>query len=249
MTVLVTGGRGVFGSLLTSSLRARGSEVVISSRRNTPGVRHLDLTRGSVDPSLFDGISTLVHAATNPARPNTVDVSGTERLLEAARRADLQHFVYLSIVGVDDHPFPYYKAKQRAEQLIESSPVPSTIIRATQFHEFLARIFDTGPVIVRFSGFEFQVIDGATVAARVAAITEAEPMGRVADIGGPESVTMQHMAESWKRVRGSRKPIVTVPLRGKIASSFRERRHFTPNRVEDSPTWDEWLRSHLQAET
>ena len=248
MSILVTGGRGTFGRLLVPALEALGADVVITTRSDAagPSRRTLDLTGPDISPSLFEGVSTVVHAATNPARSEKVDVDGTKRLLAAAAMADVEHVVYLSIVGIDDHPFPYYRAKLQAERYIEGAGLGHSIVRATQFHEFLARIFATGPVTVRFPGLEFQVIDGAAVAERVAQIAIGPPVGRAPDIGGPQAETMQHMAETWKRVSGSRKPIVPIPVAGKIARAFRERRHFTPNRLEGSRTWDEWLRSQYR---
>lgn len=246
MSILVTGGRGVFGRLLVPALEALGSDVFITTRSTTPAgtsQRTLDLTNSDVSPSLFEGISTVVHAATNPARPKAVDIEGTRRLLAAARSGGVEHIVYLSIVGVDDHPLPYYRAKRATERLIEGSGLAYSIVRATQFHQLLARVFATGPVTVRFPGLEFQVIDPTAVAEHVARIAMGAPAGRLPDIGGPQGETMQHMAESWKRVTGSRKPIVPIPVAGKIASAFRERRHFTPNRLAESRTWDDWLRS------
>ena len=187
-----------------------------------------------------------MHAATNPAHSKTVDVDGTKRLLTAAALAGVEHVVYLSIVGIDDHPFRYYRAKLQAERYIEQSGLGHSILRATQFHEFLERIFTTGPVTVRFPGLEFQLIDGAAVAEHVARVAVGPAAGRLPDIGGPQAETMQHMAESWKRVSGSRKPIVPVPVAGKIATAFRERRHFTPNRLEGSRTWDDRLRAQQE---
>ncbi|NNF64726.1 MAG: NAD(P)H-binding protein [Acidimicrobiia bacterium] len=245
MAILVTGGRGTFGRLLVPALESLGADVIVTTRSETtgPSQRTLDLARSEVSPTLFEGVSAVVHAATNPSRPKKVDVDGTKRLLDAAATAGVEHVVYLSIVGVDNHPFPYYRAKLDAERHIEQSGLGHSIVRATQFHEFLARIFATGPVTVRFTGFEFQVIDGAAVASHVAQIALGAPGGRLPDIGGPQTETMQHMAESWKRVTESRKPIIPIPVAGKIATAFRERRHFTPNRLEGSRTWDDWLRS------
>lgn len=246
MNVMVTGGRGTLGRLLVPRLVAAGHEVIVTSRSDRPApagtsLRRLDLTEEHVDPAAFDGVDTLVHAASNPARTKSVDVKGTDQLLDAAAAAEVTHLVYLSIVGIDDHPFPYYKAKLAAERLIEQHSTPHTLLRATQFHEFLDRIFSTGPLITVFPGLEFQVIDGGVVADRLVELVAAGPSGRADDIGGPQSESMRDMATSWKRATGSRKPIVRIPVFGKTARAFRERRHHTANRLAGTPTWDEWL--------
>ncbi len=216
--------------------------MVVGSRAAGPGRIALDISR-PIDPAQLDGISAVVHAASDPARVKSVDIGSTERLLRACEAAGTEHLVYLSIVGIGDHPFPYYRAKVAAEKLIEASDVLNSIIRATQFHEFLARIFRTSPVVVRFVGLEFQVIDGGTVADAVAEIVAEGPCGRAPDIGGPSAESMKDMATSWKRVSGSRKPIVPVPVVGKAAAAFKARRHFTDNMLKNSPTWDSWLAS------
>ncbi|MFW2383682.1 MAG: SDR family oxidoreductase [Acidimicrobiales bacterium] len=242
MSVLITGGRGTFGQLLAPRLEAAGTHVTIGSRSSGADRVALDVSK-PIDPKQLTGISTVVHAASDPARATSVDIGGTERLLRACEAAGTEHFVYLSIVGIDDHPFPYYRAKVAAERLIEASDVPHSIIRATQFHEFLAKIFSTSPVVVRFVGLEFQVIDGGTVADRVAEMVGVGPSLRVPDIGGPRGESMKHMASSWKRASGSRRPIVPIPVFGNAAAAFKERRHFTDNTRADSPTWDSWLAS------
>ncbi len=249
MRVMVTGGRGTLGKLLLPRLLAAGHEVVITSRSDHPSEsgperRRLDLARPEVTPGIFDGIDTIIHAASNPARPATVDVRGTALLTGAAAQTGVEHLIYPSIVGVDDHPFFYYRAKAAAEQRIEQGRVPHTIVRATQFHEFLDRIFSTGPFITVFPGFSFQVIDGDYVADRLVALVAAGPQGRVADLGGPHPERMRSMAATWKAASRSRRPVVPVPVVGKTAAAFRRNQHHTPNRATGTPTWDTWLERH-----
>ena len=86
-------------------------------------------------------VDVIVHCASSPRKTREIDVEGTKRLLKAADRAGVSHVVFISIVGIDRNPyFPYYRMKLETERLIESSPVPGTILRATQFHEFVLGI-------------------------------------------------------------------------------------------------------------
>jgi uncharacterized protein YbjT (DUF2867 family) len=247
MKVLVTGGRGVLGRMLTPRLGAAGHEVVVSSRKEHavpegPEIRVLDLTDASSTEPALDGIDTVLHAASNAARSKTVDIEGTARLLEAAERAGVGHVVYISIVGVDQHPFPYYRAKLTAEGLVSDSATPDSILRATQFHEFLDRILASGgPIIPVFRGFEFQVIDSGAVADRLVALVDAGPQGRVDDIGGPRSEPMHDMAHSWKHATGSAKAIMPIPVFGRSAQAFRSKAHHTPNTLAGTTTWDDYL--------
>lgn len=247
MTVMITGGRGTFGKLATPRLLAAGYEVIVTSRSNRPPPpgterRILDLSGDHFSERILEGVDTIIHAASNPAHPISVDVRGTTLLVEAAERAGVGHLIYLSIVGVDDHPFPYYRAKAAAESRVEGGSVPSTILRATQFHEFLDRIFRTGPFIAVFPGFEFQVVDGAIVADRVVELVAAGPQGRVADLGGPQAERMRRMATTWKQATGSRQPVIPVPVIGRTARAFRHKRHHSTNHAIGTRTWDAWLR-------
>lgn len=251
MRVMITGGRGTLGRLLVPRLQAAGHEVVITSRSDgpsSPGTerRHLDLARPQLTPGILDGIDTIVHAASNPARPATVDVGGTALLVQAAVQSGIQHLIYPSIVGVDDHPFFYYRAKAAAERRIEDGGVPHTILRATQFHEFLDRIFSTGPFVTVFPGFSFQVIDGGTVADRLVELVAAGPMARADDLGGPHPERMRRMAITWKQASGSSRPMVPVPVFGRTARAFRQNKHHTPNRASGTPEWDTWLKNRYR---
>ena len=245
--VLVTGGRGTLGRLLVPGLQDAGHIVIVSSRRErTPPegaeLRVLDLSSGTIGEEIFDGIDVVIHAASNAGRSKAVDVTGTELLVGAAERASVGHIIYPSIVGIDDHPFPYYRSKLEAEGLIDAGATPHTILRATQFHQFLDRIFGSfGPIIPVFRGFEWQVIDGSVVADRLVELVATEPQGRVPDIGGPRSEPMHEMAHSWREASGSGKPIMPVPNFGKSRKAFLAKAHHTPNRVEASPTWDDYL--------
>jgi uncharacterized protein YbjT (DUF2867 family) len=248
---MVTGGRGTLGQLLLPRLLEAGHEVVITSRSDgptSPGTerRRLDLSASRIPPGTLDGIDTIIHAASNPARPSTVDEKGTALLVGRAAQVGVGHLIYPSIVGVDDHPFFYYRAKRAAEQRIEDGEVPHTIVRATQFHEFLDRIFSTGPFITVFPGFSFQVIDGGVVADRVLELVAAGPRGRVADLGGPYPEQMRRMATTWRQAARSRRPVVPVPVVGKTARAFRQNKHHTPNRADGTPDWDTWLSDKYQ---
>ena len=252
MRVMVTGGRGTLGQLLLPRLLQAGHEVVITSRSDGPaetGIerRRLDLAAPRIPPGTLDGIDTIIHAASNPSRPSTVDVQGTGLLVGTAAQTGVGHLIYPSIVGVDNHPFFYYRAKRAAEQRIEDGEVPHTIVRATQFHEFLDRIFSTGPFITVFPGFSFQVIDGGVVADQVVGLVGAGPQGRIPDLGGPHPERMRRMATTWKQAAGSRRPVAPVPVVGRTARAFRQNKHHTPNRANGTPDWDTWLEHNYHA--
>src|SRR3990172_2973042 len=143
-TILVTGGSGGLGSELVPRLAA-GHTVRILSRRPRPPSATTEWAQGELATGeglaeAVAGVDMIVHAASSPfGKTRQVDVEGIRRLLPAAAPAT-PHLFYISIVGVDRIPFPYYRAKLAAEKLVEEPAVPYTILRATQFHTLIDRL-------------------------------------------------------------------------------------------------------------
>ncbi|MCH8813937.1 MAG: NAD(P)H-binding protein [Chloroflexi bacterium] len=251
--VLVTGGTGDLGSALVDRLVKADHGVRIMSRGAGPASGGLvtewaqaTLETGDGLAEAVDGIECVAHCASSPFRKTKeADVAGTRRLLDASKAAGVSHFLYISIVGIDKVPNPYYKHKLAAEKIIEDAGVPYTILRATQFHALLDRMFADG--LLRFpigavpGSFKFQTIDTAEVAGRMLQLVEAGPSGRVADIGGPEVLDAGDMARSWIAATGRRRIVLLLPLFGKIASGFRQGLNCTPENTYGKITWTGWL--------
>ena len=132
-----------------------------------------------------------MHAASDPrGDPWQVDVAGTRRLVEAVDRDRLQHLVYVSIVGVDRIPWNYYRAKYAAEQVLLASGLPVTLLRVTQFHDFVDEMLETarrGPVLPVPMGWRLQPVDVGEVAAHIGEVAAAPPSGGVLEYGGRRS--------------------------------------------------------------
>ena len=141
-TVLVTGATGTLGREVLPVAVAAGHRVRALSRHNhsDDDVRwhRCDLLTGDGVVEAVDGVDVVLHCATQPTGGK--DVTSTQNLLAAAQRAGVGHLVYISIVGVDRIPLPYYKTKLRVEQLLAASRVGHTVLRATQFHDLVAAI-------------------------------------------------------------------------------------------------------------
>ena len=121
-------------------------------------------------------------------------------------------------MGIDRAPEGYYAGKLAQERLIENGPVPWTILRATQFHEFAAQISGSariGPLHVA-PRMRTQPIAAREVAARLVGLAEANPAGRVRDLAGPREESLPDMVRCWARARGSRGWIPAVPLPGAL---------------------------------
>lgn len=238
--VLVTGGTGTLGRAVVPALRDRGFEVRILSRRaeSEPGRVVGDLSTAAGLDRALDGVDLVVHAATANGRE---DVTQTRNLLDAMHPD--QHILAVSIVGIDRIPLPYYQAKLEVEQLIDASPIPSTIQRATQFHDLVARIFGSQrrlPMLVT-PDFRVQSIDVRDVAERLAELAAAPPPGRAKDLGGPAVRELRELAEVWRSARGSGQRILPLRLPGKIFGGYRSGAHLTPDHTEGRITFEEYL--------
>ena len=248
--VLVTGGTGVLGRHVVERLGAAGLQTRVLSRSGRPGTFRGDLLTGEGLEAAVQGIGTIIHCATSPFRKaRQVDVEGTGRLLTAASRVGVSHLVYISIVGIDRAAsYPYYRIKLETERVVESSPVPHTILRATQFYDLVLmvmRFVDRLPVMPIPRGFLGQPIDAGEVAARMVELALSEPAGRVPDIGGPEVRTLADAARAYQEITGRRRMIFEVTVPGKTARAFREGALVCPDRAYGKILWEDFLRSQF----
>ena len=193
--ILVTGGTGVLGREVVDLLGSAGAGVRVLSRSGRKGTVRGDLLTGEGLERSVRGIDTIIHCASSPFRKSRrIDVEGTRCLLRVAAREGVSHLVYVSIVGVERAPaYPYYRIKQDTERVVENSPVPYTILRATQFHDLILKaiqLLDRSPVMLVPEGFLGQPIDPGEVAERLVELALSGPVGRVPDVGGPEVMTL-----------------------------------------------------------
>ncbi|MEV0706390.1 SDR family oxidoreductase [Nocardia aurea] len=241
-TVLVTGGTGALGRHIVESLRARGHEVRVLSRRAGAGTHVGDLSTGAGLAEAVAGAEVIVHAATDSRSLRCPDPGQTEQLLRVA--GQVRHLLYVSIVGIDDIPFPYYRSKLACEKLIVDSGVPHTILRATQFHELLAAALSVAgklPIAPLPLDFRFQPVATPEVAARVAELADGEPMGRAADFGGPEVLTLEESVRVWRAAHGVPRGTVRLPLPGRVASAFRRGVNTCPDHRDGTVTFARYV--------
>ncbi|MFZ0015623.1 MAG: NAD(P)H-binding protein, partial [Acidimicrobiia bacterium] len=236
-TVLIGGG-GQVGRLLQPILVEDGHEVAVAGRTSDVPV---DLTTGAGLATAVEHADVVVLLASDPRAPEATDVAGTRRLLDVLEG---QHLVYLSIVGVDRHPLPYYRAKYEAEMMISDSGAAHTIMRATQFHGFVEwklqrwchRWLATIP-----AGYVYQPVAIEEVASELARLATGEPKGRASDFGGPEVLPMETMARSYMTARGREAPVLRYPAPGSAAAGYRRGLHTNPERAVGSKTWASYL--------
>lgn len=241
-TILVTGGTGTLGAPTVTLLRAAGHDVRVLSRSARPGPAFVagDLTTGEGLREAFDGAETVLHLATRGPR---ADVEMGRHLVAAARDAGVGHVVFQSIVGVDQIPLGYYTAKVEVEDALAASGLPHTILRATQFHEFVDNLFTAqrfSPVLLT-PALEVQPIAVPDVAARLVEIVAAGPSGRVADVGGPERITGREAARAWLRATGSRRGVARVRLPGRTFGAYAAGHHMVPGEPYGTGTYGQHL--------
>jgi uncharacterized protein YbjT (DUF2867 family) len=226
MTILVTGGTGALGTPTVALLRAAGHEVRVLSRKSGDGRYLGDLTTGVGLAEALGGVDTVLHLATSAG---SKDASQARNVVAASQAAGVSHLVYISIVGVDQVPYFYYRAKLASEQAIEASGIPFTILRATQFHTLLSLVVQLQrrlPVILSLD-IPDQPIAAEEVAVRLVELVTAGPSGRVADIGGPEQIRLRYAIDTWQEAAGTRKRVWTLHLFGKTIRALKTGRHMS----------------------
>ncbi|MFH9724695.1 SDR family oxidoreductase [Streptomyces sp. NPDC017254] len=238
-TILVTGGTGTLGRPVCERLRADGHEVRVLSRHSPPYA--VDLRKGGplLDRAL-GGVDAVVHCS-NILRG---DKEAARLLIEAARRAEVPHLLYISIVGVDRVPLGYYRTKYAVERMIQGSGIGWTLLRATQFHDLILQLLQglaKPPVMLLPKDVRDQPLEVTEAAARLAELAAGPPAGRVEDMGGPEIRTFAELAHSYLRASGRRRRLLEVPLPGGTYRALRRGGHLAPDRAAGGVTFDAFL--------
>jgi uncharacterized protein YbjT (DUF2867 family) len=248
-TVAVVGGTGTLGAIVVRELLARGATVRVLSRNATSvpvGAEHrrVDLTSGEGLPQALAGVDTVVDAANSTKAAEDVLVAGTRRLLEAEAAAGVTHHVAISIIGIDQVPMSYYRAKLAQEEAILSGPVPFSLLRASQFPQLLDGAFAAAARFgVRPTGAaKVQPIDPGVVAARLADAALAGPAGRLPDIAGPKAQTLSELSRAWATARGKHRLPLRVPAWGKMGKALAAGALCDPAAATPGEDFEEWLR-------
>ena len=257
MNILVTGGTGALGKPLVRILRGNGHRVVVLSRRPGEGAdwRTGDLATGVGLAEAVTGMEAVIHAGsatTNLTRAEAIDVEGTRRLLEVAAEAGVGHLVYVSIVGMEGIPYPYYGAKLKTERRVKDGPIPWTILRATQFHNlmevFLTPLSKLPGLLTLPRGWQFQPCATDDVAARLATVVTEAPAGLLPDFGGPEVLRFDDIALAWTRARGQKRRIVHVPIPMAFSRDFAAGKLLAPAHRDGTITFSQYLEKRYPQE-
>jgi uncharacterized protein YbjT (DUF2867 family) len=213
MKVIVIGGTGLIGTKVVKNLRDKGHEVVAASPS-----KGINSVTGEGLAAALVGAQVVVDVANAPSwEDNAVlaffETSG-RNLLAAEAAAGVGHHVALSVVGTD-HLLAsgYFRAKLAQEKLIKASPIPYTIVRATQFFEFVGGIAQlaTEGQTVRLPPVLMQPVAADDVAAVMADVALAKPLNGMFDLAGPEPIRQDDLVRQFLNATGDARTVVTDP--------------------------------------
>jgi uncharacterized protein YbjT (DUF2867 family) len=213
MKIVVIGGTGLIGSKLVAKLDEQGHEAVPASP-NT-GV---DTLTGKGLPEALEGAEVVVDVSNSPNWEDDAVMyffqTSSRNVLAAEAEAGVGHHVALSVVGTDRlTESGYFRAKLAQEQLIERSPIPYSIVHATQFFEFVKGIADeaTDGNEVRLPPALFQPMAADDVAAGVARVAVGRPVNGIVEIAGPEQFRLDELVRSVLKGAGDSREVVADP--------------------------------------
>lgn len=251
--ILVTGGTGTLGRLVTPLLSDAGHPVRVLSRRggtSTGGVEHVvgDLRTGEGVEAAVAGAEVVLHLAGGPKG----DAAATERLVRASVAAGVRHFVYISAIGADRVPLAWFREKLGAERAVAESGLPWTTLRAAQFHDLVLTVVAKMaklPVVPVPGGLRFEPVDARDVAERLVGLTLGAPAGLVPDLAGPEVHGLGELVRGYLAARDKRRPALPVRMPGKASRAYRAGDNLAgPQATRGTRTWEDFLAERVPAD-
>jgi len=249
LKIVVIGGTGLIGTKLVNNLRTLGHDVVAASPKS--GV---NAVTGEGLATVLVGANVVVDVANSPSFEDQAVMEFFQKssgnLLAAAAVAGVRHHVALSVVGADRLPASgYLRAKVAQEKLISASKIPYTIVRATQFFEFVASIAQGGTdgKTVRLPPAMMQPIVSDDVAAALTRAVVEAPVNGIVEIAGPEKIRQDELVRRYLRATGDLRTVVTDP-KARYFGTELDDQSITPG---DHPRlggvrFDDWLAGTLQ---
>lgn len=259
--ILLTGGTGTLGREIIKQLLSKNYVVSVISSNNKPDlpeqikVIHADLTKKESIPADIKNATVIIHSASNPANAQSVDLEGTRNLLAAIDKGHTKHFIYVSIAGVDKSSYPYYQVKREVEKMIQASAIPFTILRATQFHDFvlhrMIRPFDSGPgsVLKIPKGLQFQSIDKKEVVYKILDLIADDALCEIVTIGGPKVQTLEEMAQIYLDVLDRKDNIEAEKMESERLAMLSSGINLCPDHTYGGISWRQFITNSLKDDT
>ena len=244
MKIVVIGGSGLIGTKLVNNLRQHGHEVVAASLSS--GV---NILTGEGLAEALTGAQVVVDVANSPSFEDKAVLEFFEtagrNLLAAEAAAGVGHHVALSVVGTDRLlASGYFRAKMAQENLIKASPIPYTIVRATQFFEFVGAIAQsaTDGQTVRLPPALMQPIVSDDVAAALADVAVAEPLNGTVELAGPEPIRMDELVRRFLSANRDARKVTTDVHAGYFGTAVNDQSLTPGDDPRIGPTrFEDWL--------
>jgi uncharacterized protein YbjT (DUF2867 family) len=222
MRIAVAGGTGMVGKHIVTALSSAGHEPVVLARSTGVDVissEGLDAALAGVDV-VIDASNVMTSSGKKAA---AFFEHGGRNLLAAGERAGVRHHIVVSIIGIDLAPIGYYVAKQQQEAVAKAGPIPWTIVRVTQFHEFAGQVLARVPGPVAFvPSFPTQPIAAHEVGTHLAGLAAGPALGMAPELAGPDVHQLPDLCRAVLKSRGSSKPLVAVPFPGKGGAAMKD---------------------------
>jgi uncharacterized protein YbjT (DUF2867 family) len=244
MKIVVIGGTGLIGSKVVSTLRQKGHEVITASP-NT-GV---NIITGEGLSQALTGAQVVIDVANSPSFADEAVMSffktAGRNISAAEQAAGVRHHIALSVVGSDRLPDSgYLRAKLAQEELIKASGIPYTIVRSTQFFEFLGGIAQsaTDGQTIRLSPAHLQPVASDDVAALVSRVATTAPVNGVIELAGPERIGLDDLVRRYLAAKGDTRKVVT-DIHARYFGAELNDKSLTPgaNPQIGSTSFDAWL--------
>jgi len=242
MKIAVIGGTGLIGSQVVSILNASGHQAVPYSPDSG-----LDLLSGRGLPEALNGADVVVNLTNSPTFDDGSLVffqTTMDNLLTAAKAASVRHIVILSIVGADLVPgSAYYRAKVLQEDILKAGPVPFSIVRATQFFEFMNAVIseNADKTTVRLPSILIQPMASADVAQAVADVSVDPPLRGTREIAGPDVFALDELGRITLAAHGDHRVVVTDDNAGMFAPASGDALIANDGTVIAKTSYREWL--------
>lgn len=244
MNIAVLGGTGLIGSQVVKLLKAGGHEATPLSP--STGV---DLLTGEGLDGALKGADVVVNLTNSPTFDDASAAffrTTMDNLLAAAAREGVGHAVILSIVGVDRVPeLAYYRAKALQEDLLKAGQVPYSIVRATQFYEFVDAVLSwtSDETSVRLPATPVQPMASADVAKAVAEVTVGAPLNGTRNVAGPDVYRLDELGKITLAAKGDGRTVITDPTAGMFGAVPGDVLIAPEGAVLATTTYREWLAS------
>jgi uncharacterized protein YbjT (DUF2867 family) len=245
-TIAVTGATGRLGSQLVDVLEGQGHEVVPIARS-----KGVDVITAEGLAEALEGVKAVVDLATSPTpdeqEATNFFTTSTRNLQEAGAQAGVERILLVSIIGIDRFTTGYNAAKLAQEKAAQAGPIPTRIVRAAQFHEFVEQLLDWGRQgdVAYLAAMNTQVVAARALAETLAEVLgDSEPTGPTLEVAGPRAERLVELAR------------LLVAHRGESLEVVETNEYFPEGDVYDSdaplpgpeaklvgPTYEEWLKA------